>query len=164
MVKFYAGLLEQLKVYVKQIAWLDAPLKSKTTKAKEPAERMTRRKQFAANRMDADFPPLVAGEYLIGYLSELGFVERTGFGDAQLSCQEVRAWCDGTGVNLNAWEFRVIRELSLAFVCQSSVSEEPDCPAPYIDMPDEEKQQRLAQSIERVFEARIARKSKRKTL
>jgi len=76
-------------------------------------------------------PDVGDAAYLIAYWQELGMVELGGMGPIPLSAKEVCAWCDGSGVALCSWEFKIIREMSRAYLSQAHDSQQIDCPAPY---------------------------------
>jgi len=56
-----------------------------------------------------------------------------GMGAAELTWQEIDAWCGRTGIDLDPWEARTIRRLSRTYVHQQHDARKPDCPEPYAD-------------------------------
>lgn len=54
-------------------------------------------------------------------------------GEGPIAWTDITAWQSLTGIELQPWEARTIRRLSIAFVHQRSEAKEPDCPAPYKD-------------------------------
>lgn len=78
-------------------------------------------------------PEIGEAAYLTGYWFDLGMVGQGGTGPVQLSAQEIQSWSAGSGIELNPWEFLVIRKMSIAYVKQLNESERPDCPPPFGD-------------------------------
>lgn len=68
--------------------------------------------------------------YLWARLNDAGMYGQGGMGPTPLSCAELQAWSQGTGMTLAPWEFRAIRAASRAFVAQ--LSSKDDAP-PYGD-------------------------------
>ena len=62
--------------------------------------------------------------YLWERLNDAGMYGQGGMGPAPLSCTELQAWSQGTGMQLAPWEFRAIRAASRAFVSQLSSKDE----------------------------------------
>jgi len=81
--------------------------------------------------------PEVSAQHLIGYLLEIG----PTMGDGPLTHGELLAWMQNTGIELQAWEARYLRRLSIDYMVQSQKSDRRDCPAPYQpeDMTDENR-------------------------
>lgn len=74
--------------------------------------------------------PELSMPYLWARLNDAGMYGQGGMGPAPLSCTELLAWCQGTGLTLAPWEFCAIRAASRAFVAQ--LSNKDDAP-PYGD-------------------------------
>lgn len=130
MGKFLEGLYDDLSLYVRQQAWLNAvPEKLPHDKSKEPGKSRIQAMQEAGERPEV--PSVDGGEYLIGYLFEVGPTMAGGMGEAPLSHGELRAWQDNTGIELHAWEARMLRALSLDYLAQAQKSEKRDCKPPY---------------------------------
>ena len=56
-------------------------------------------------------------------------------GPAPLSHSEMLAWQTNTGIELNAWESRSLRNLSIDYITASREAEDPECPAPWDEAP-----------------------------
>ena len=73
-------------------------------------------------QIDADGGTLEMPEqsmpYLWTYLQDVGMCERGDMGPRPLSSTELQAWAGGCCLQLEAWEFRALREASRAFVAQ----------------------------------------------
>jgi len=75
-----------------------------------------------------DMPPLKAGDYLIGYLWEIG---PTMSGGGPVTHMELRAWMDLTGTRLQPLEVRMIRRLSVEYLVESRRAEKAHCRPPW---------------------------------
>jgi hypothetical protein len=79
-------------------------------------------------------PPCDA-QYLLGYFFEIGPAIAAGMGNGPITHAELQAWQGNTGIELNAWEARLLKQLSVEYVNQQHLSSVPDCPAPWSDAP-----------------------------
>lgn len=88
-----------------------------------------------ADRKDDEYlppmPPVDAGHHLIGYLMEIGPVLSSGMGVAPLPFSEIEAWQEATGIELHAWEARLIRRLSREYLATSQSSTDLKAPSPW---------------------------------
>lgn len=75
-------------------------------------------------------PPVGAAEYLISYLWEVGPTMVAGGYPGPVTHEELRAWMDLTGIELEPWEVRFLRRLSGEYLAQSHKAERLDCQAP----------------------------------
>lgn len=119
MVGFYAGLSEELSLYVRHCAWLNA------TPEKAAQSRFLRMK---ADGIDPVMPEISA-EYLVNYLMEIG-PTMPGSGDP-LTHSELRAWQENTGIELNAWQVRLLRRLSSEYASEIIKSTKPEAKPPF---------------------------------
>jgi len=71
--------------------------------------------------------------YLLEYLKEVGPAMVNGNFPAPVSWQEIQAWQELTGINLDAFEAQIIRELSCVYAEQYVKSEKIECPPPWVD-------------------------------
>ena len=95
MVKFLEGQYEELNVYVRHSAWLNAvPEKPEGDKSKEPEK--SRRETLGDT---IEMPPCDCG-YLVGYLFEVG----PTMGESPVTHTEIANWQRNTGIELNSWE------------------------------------------------------------
>lgn len=86
-------------------------------------------------RVRRDVPlglPEVEAQHLQHMLDQLGWAELGGFGAVPLSAQEIRAWCDGMAVELEPWEFELIRDASRAY-CRQAAAKDPREPTFYAE-------------------------------
>lgn len=77
-----------------------------------------------------DMPPLECGEYLIGYLYEIGPTS----GEEAITQPAIRAWQDNIGIELPPWQVRLLRRLSIDYLSESHQARKRDCPAPWGDV------------------------------
>ncbi|MGE8143043.1 phage tail assembly chaperone [Novosphingobium sp. NPDC080210] len=69
--------------------------------------------------------------HLVEWWLEIGPTQAGGMGEVGLSWQEIAAWQAMVGVDLEPWEARAIRAMSVAFVSERHQAKAPDRPAPY---------------------------------
>lgn len=80
--------------------------------------------------------PLVeVGEYILAYLFEIGPVQNNGMGLSPISNMEIEAWQSNTGIELESWECRFLRRLSLEYIQSADQAKKLDCPAPWANAP-----------------------------
>lgn len=137
MGEFFESLYDELSLYVRQSAWLNAipeeprrpqiAVPGQVPKKVEPASRLKRMTD------DGELVPLpdVATPYLIGYLWEVGPTIASGMGDGPLTFGEITSWMERIGLDLEPWESRFLRRLSIDYLVQSQKSTKPECPPPY---------------------------------
>lgn len=96
-----------------------------------------------------NLPPLSCS-----YLAALFFADgpalSSGMGSYPLTHLELAAMQHNTGVELNAWECRMLRRLSQEWLVEGQKAEAHDCPAPYAEM-TEERRGDLAKHIKSLF-------------
>jgi len=98
---------------------------------------------------------------LIEYTWEIGPVGYGGMGLLPLSWQEIAAWQDAQGIDLDPFELDAVRELSSTYVDQVERSKKRDCPAPWID-PEQVNREAVQQKILQQFRSFNASRRKRK--
>jgi len=127
--KFLEGLRDELSLYVRQSAWLNAvPEKAPNDKSKEPGKSRLQAMQEAGEQPEL---PLIEAEHLIGYLYDVGPTVSTEMGQIALRSEHLLSWQAETGIELQPWEARVLRSLSTDYLVQAQRSEKRDCPPPY---------------------------------
>ena len=134
MGKFYEGLYEDLSLYVRQGAWLNAvPERSGNDKSNAPL--LSRLQKMRDDKEDdgysPEMPPIAGAWHLIGYLFEVGPTMASGMGAGSITHVELRAWQLNIGIELHPWEVRFLMRLSNDYVAESSKAEKPGCPAPW---------------------------------
>ncbi|WP_462387293.1 hypothetical protein [Acidovorax sp. Q11] len=60
--------------------------------------------------------PEQTAPYLLDYLQRMGVYGHGAMGPVPLSALEIRAWCEGSGIGLQPWEFEALRAASRAYV------------------------------------------------
>ena len=129
MGKFYQAVGEELTLYVRHCAWLNAvPEKREGDKSKTPY--VPRGEKMNAAGMDPGMPPLDA-PYLLGYFWEVGPTMPGGMGEVPLTFHEIQAWQEQIGIDLQPWEARIIRRLSCEYLNQSNKATKLHCEAPW---------------------------------
>ena len=106
-----------MQLYGRQLAWLQQPIDAKNAASSTRAEMRGRR----------DMPlglPKVEAQHLLQMLDQMGWAESGGFGPVPLSAREILAWCDGMAVELEPWEFELIRAASRAY-CRQAAAKDP---------------------------------------
>lgn len=71
----------------------------------------------------------------------------TGMGPGPITWQELRAWQDGTGVELQPWEARLLINLSREFAGESVAALQADRPAPYQAQPGDGRRAQIAKNL-----------------
>lgn len=66
----------------------------------------------------------MSARYLLGWLSDLGWAQSNGMGAIPLSSVEVRSWGELMKIDLEIWEFEILRAASRAY-CAQSASKDP---------------------------------------
>ena len=132
---------------MRQLAWLNAVPKPPpgSNRAKADHQPLRRIEQMKAQKLRIKLPPNPA-PIVIDHLNEMGLTEAAGMGAAPLSWQTLFAWQQVTGVLLPAWEARLIRHLSSAYLTESRKAESENCPAPWrgeITQSDRDAEDRL---------------------
>ena len=98
-------------------------------------KKLSRLARMRVDRKDEDYePPLpnIDGMmHVLGYLFEIGPVMTGAMGPAPITHTEIDAWQANTGVDLAAWEARVMRRLSIEYIGEMQRAEKPDCPPPW---------------------------------
>lgn len=93
-----------------------------------------------------DMPPIEAPRYLLSYFYEVGPTMSGAMGSAPLTFGEIDAWCNRTGIDLQPWEARGLRRLSIAYLNESRKAEKRDCQPPWRS-PDEKPEVSETQAV-----------------
>ena len=80
-----------------------------------------------------EMPPLIWGEYLLGYLFEFGPTMAAGMGAGPLTASEIESWQHLLGIEFEPWEARLLRRLSNEYLAESHKATKRDCPPPFGD-------------------------------
>ena len=76
-------------------------------------------------------PDAGGADYLLAYLWEIGPTLAAGMGSGPITHQELFAWQANSGIELQPWETRVLRRLSIEYLIASQKAEKADCVAPW---------------------------------
>jgi hypothetical protein len=126
--KFYEGVYEELKLYVRQSAWLNAIPEKRGVNAGEPKSRL---QTLQDTGVPAELPEVDLG-YLVAYLWDVGPTLSSSGGESPLTRTELRAWQEDMGLELQPWESRILMRLSHDYLIQIQKARKPDCQAPYM--------------------------------
>lgn len=130
MVGFYQGLGDELSLYVRQLAWLNA--KPERRKVSDKTEPRTRLEEIRAGGGTVDLPPNPA-RHIVDWLMEIGPAVATGTGEAAIGYRDIAAFQEVNGVEILPWEASLLRRLSRDFINQAADARKADCPPPYMD-------------------------------
>jgi hypothetical protein len=102
---------------------------------KPPQKRLSRLEQLKALRGDEayapEMPPVEDAAYLLDYLWQVGPTMAAGMGAGPITHEELQAWQRNAGVELQPWEVRFLRRLSIDYIGEQHRAEKADCPAPW---------------------------------
>lgn len=133
---FFAETIEQLTLYVRQVAWLNT-IPEKATRPRR-------------DTVGGSFPPISAGAHLLEILFDLGPAKPMPM-SAPVAIDEIDlvAWQYNRDIRLSPFEARTIRELSRAYASQLSDASAKSCPAPYFPANglDEARRQKISDAM-----------------
>lgn len=93
-------------------------------------------------RGTAIFWPPNPAPHITDWLLEIGPSFGTGMGERAIGWQDMAAWSQHTGIDLDPWEAKTIRRLSQVYLSQRYDAKKPDCPAPHVGEREEIVSQR----------------------
>ena len=135
------------------------PDKSKSVaSADAKPEQLTRAQKIERNGGFPRFPNVGDAEYVITYWHDLGVIEAGAMGPVPLSSKEILSWQECTGIDLQTWEFRVLREMSRRYLIQAEESKKPECPPPYGDPVNEFDRGIVSKKVTNAFKSFIQAK------
>lgn len=121
-------------------------------------EQLTRAQKIERNGGFPLFPSVGNADYVITYWHDLGIVEAGAMGPIPLSAKEILSWQECTGIDLQAWEFRVLREMSRRYLIQHEESKKPECSPPFGDPVNEFDRGVVSKKVSNAFKAFIQAK------
>lgn len=121
-------------------------------------EQLTRAQKIERNGGFPRFPSVGDADYVITYWHDLGVIEAGAMGPIPLSSKEILSWQECTGVDLQAWEFRVLREMSRMYLIQAEESKKPECPPPYGDPVNEFDRGMVSKKVSNAFKSLLQAK------
>jgi len=105
-------------------------------------------------------PPIGEESYLLQIWFDLGMVGSGAMGAIQLTAQEISAWSNLSGVELEAWEFACIRKMSAAYLRHMNEGENPDSLPPYGDPINEFDRNVVQKKVVNAFKAFLQAKTR----
>jgi len=162
--KFYAGVIEDLTLYARQLAWFSAkpkhPERPGSVSSRIKVADKTRGQEIVDRGGTPLMPDVGDAAYLVAYWQQMGMVEQGGMGMAPMSSRELAAWCSGAGIDLQPWEFHALREMSKQYLVQLNESEKPECPPPYGDPATVFDRNVVSKKVTQAFQAFMQARSK----
>ena len=149
-------------LYARQLGWFHStPTPAKSHKKISDQERQkTRLEKIVDNGGTPLMPDVGEAVYLVNYWNDLGLFEEGQMGPVGLSAQEVSAWQSCTELDLNAWEYAVLVQMSRAYLTSMRAGAEPECPPPFGDPVNEFDRATLSKRVSNAFKSLLmARKS-----
>lgn len=95
----------------KQAGWLSACIDYKDDRPKK-----TRAQEYIDNGRQPPFLHCSNGRHLVDALSDLGRYHTSDGGRSPLTWAEIGAYASATGLISEAWEMRIVREMSEAYL------------------------------------------------
>lgn len=133
---FFAETIEQLKLYVRQTAWLNTI----PEKAKKPRR----------DTVGGPLPPISAGGHLLSILFDVGPVKPMPMSSpVAIDETDLMAWQFNRQTRLRPFEAEAIRELSRVYAGQLIEAQEKGCPPPYFpeNALDEERRRKISEAM-----------------
>jgi hypothetical protein len=136
------------------LGWFHAtPKSSDDLKQKEGQKKLTRAEKITARGGTPLFPKIGEESYLLQIWFDLGMVGSGAMGAIQLSAQEITAWSNLSGVELEPWEFACIRKMSAAYLRHLNEGENPESLPPYGDPINEFDRNVVEKKVVNAFKA-----------
>ena len=88
-------------------------------------EKQTRGQRYIAAGVPMPIVELEAGEYLLDMVQQLGPIRSTGMGLTIPDWQEVIAFASASGLDLEPWEYRLIRKMCSGYLREFNAGKEP---------------------------------------
>ena len=126
MGKFYATVERECVLYARQLAWLNTAPEVEHKGRGKAAEPVTRLKAMEA-RGETPRLPLVSARHVAEWWLEIGPTS----GEHAVTWQDMAAWERLTGIELEPWEAKAIRSMSVAFRSEQITSRKPNSPQPW---------------------------------
>jgi hypothetical protein len=154
--KFQAGLGEELSLYVRQVAWMNAVPDNPTAKGRKPQGMQSRAEALRAQGAEVPLPPLrEEAEHLVGYLFDVGPVLPAVLGVVPLPYSELQAWQQQSGLDLQPWEVKLLRQLSRDYAIEAKAASDAGRPAPWVAIKRSDAGDRVARQISLSMRARV---------
>ena len=105
-------------------------------------------------------PKIGEESYLLQIWFDLGMVGSGAMGAIQLTAQEISAWSNLSGVELEPWEFACIRKMSAAYLRHLNEGENPESLPPYGDPINEFDRNVVQKKVVNAFKAFLQAKKR----
>lgn len=126
------------------------PNKKRPTKAVE--NKLSRLDARIKSGGEPDLPPIDSAlEFLIGYLFDAGPTSASGMGAVPLTWADLEAWERGSGVALQPWQARLIRQLSAEYLAEAQVADAHDAPPPWAQEMETDRRAVVSKHIRNVL-------------
>ena len=110
-------------------------------RSSEDGADITRLEHRRSKDLPITMPPIDGGEYLYGWLDELGMCGQGMSGPVALQFSEVQSWAELTCTEIDSWEARTLIKLSKQYTYQTHISNNKACEAPFQNEVTEEYMQ-----------------------
>lgn len=121
-------------------------------------EQLTRAQKIQRNGGSPMFPSVGDANYVITYWQDLGVVESGAMGPIPLSAKEILSWQQCSGIHLQPWEFKVLRDMSRLYLIQHEESKNPECSPPFGDPVNEFDRAVVSKKVSNAFKSFIQAK------
>lgn len=145
--------------YIRHWVWLNtAPVPERKQALGKLADikPLTRLEQKRKDRKDDEYEPETADieglDHVIAHFWDCGPAIGGTMGSSSLTHQEIEAWQRNTGIELDAWESRMLRRLSVEYLDWNAKARSVTCPSPLAPpIPTEEERIQIGNSIRDIF-------------
>lgn len=156
MGKFLQEIREELSLYVRHSAWLNAkvevPTAQKIAGKTVPHSRLEDTRKVMKDEFFQPVMPPLELPHLVVYLWGAGPTIDTAFGPQPLSHLDIQAWRANSGLDAQPWEAEAMRELSREYLVQLNLAAKPDCPPPWLGgLPQRERRMAVANKVDAIF-------------
>jgi len=124
-------------------------------------DQLSRLDQFHEHHIHRILPPVEDGDYLLEMLNRCGMVSQGAGGIASISWQEIKAFKELSGEEIDWWEADVLMSLSRAYVSMYHRASDAHMPPPY-ETDDEELIQQHRKEETRLIKQRLRGSAKEK--
>lgn len=145
----FGGVARDSEIWVKQTAWLQAPVDPDFKPSKKYESRL---EKFKENSEEIKYEPEAYSNYIINIANSIGLYLNSGYGPVPITWTEILSWSTLTKIEITPWEANLIMKLSRAFVSQFSISKNPACISPILEV-DEENLELKRKQISDAFKA-----------
>lgn len=156
MGKFHEELGEELSLYVRQTAWLQAVPRAEENRSLATGGRKVEKKSRLEEFRDAGlFAPLPdnPAPWITDVLMEIGPTEAAGMDREIISWGTLGKWQTQMCVTLEPWQLRLLRRLSAAYLAESRKATDPKSPSPFAIATRVARRAIVSDQLDRMFDA-----------